>query len=225
LPGAALLAIALAVLVPALAGAPTHRWTAPPTLVQLTATVGPAVLLLWHERRAAQPIVPGAVVRSVPVTASMALPLATGAGLNGALFAVTFCLQDVLRLGPLTVPMIVGAPTTGLALRRYGPRRRATVGTLPVVLGIAGLSRFGPGTGWPFTGAGFAGVMVTATGSVAGETPPGYAGVVGGLKQSAVNVGPAFGIAVATGAADPSGPSMTRTALLSSKRPGGSGPG
>jgi hypothetical protein len=43
--------------------------------------------------------------------------------------------------------------------------------------------------------------MVTATGTVVGDAPPGYAGVVGGLKQTAMNIGPTLGIAVATGAA------------------------
>jgi energy-converting hydrogenase Eha subunit B len=34
-------------------------------------------------------------------------------------------------------------------------------------------------------GAGFAAAMVTATGTVVRDAPPGYAGVVGGLKQTA----------------------------------------
>ena len=46
-------------------------------------------------------------------------------------------------------------------------------------------------------GAGFAAVMVTATGTVVGDAPPGYAGVVGGLKQTAMNIGPALGITIA----------------------------
>ncbi|RPK36015.1 hypothetical protein EES40_30360 [Streptomyces sp. ADI93-02] len=41
--------------------------------------------------------------------------------------------------------------------------------------------------------------MVTATTTVVGEAPPGYAGVIGGLKQTAMNVGPALGIAIAAG--------------------------
>ena len=229
LPGAALLAAAAAVLVHALAEVPTRGWTAPQTLLELALAAVMALLFARHERRTVHPIVPRAVVRSTPVAASMAILLATGAGLNGALFAATFYLQDTLRLSPLvtglhvlplTASMILGAPMAGLALRRYGPRRCATAGTLLVVLGITGLSRFEPGTGWPLLGttfamlgAGFATVMVTATGSVAGETPPGYAGVVSGLKQTATNLGPTLGIAVAAGVARPSGPETASTAL------------
>lgn len=61
------------------------------------------------------------------------------------------------------------------------------------------------GTAFAFAalGAGFATVMVTATATVVGEAPPGYAGVIGGLKQTAMNVGPALGIAIAAGMMTP----------------------
>ncbi|MFE6039910.1 MFS transporter [Streptomyces sp. NPDC056452] len=229
LPGAALLAAAAAVLVHTLAEVPALGWTAPRTLIELAVVAALALLFAQHERRTAHPIVPRAVAGSVPVVASMGILLVTAAALHGALFTATFYLQDTLHLGPLatglhvlplTVFMVLGSPAAGLALRRYGPRRCATAGALLVVLGITGLARIGPGTGWPLLGAtfallgaGFATVMVTATGSVAGETPPGYAGVVSGLKQTAMNLGPTLGIAVAAGAAHPSGPVLAPTAL------------
>jgi EmrB/QacA subfamily drug resistance transporter len=215
--GAALLAGALAVLVHTLAGVPVRGWTATPTLLGLLAAAGLAAVLVVHERRTAHPIVPRAVSRCVPVTASMAVLLVTAAGLFGALFTATFYLQDVLRLDPLatglrvlpmTVLMVVGAPVAGLAVRRFGPRGTALAGTALVVLGISGLARLGPTTGWPaigvtfaVLGAGFATVMVTTTGTVVGDAPAGYAGVVGGLKQTAMNIGPTLGIALAAGTA------------------------
>lgn len=215
LAGAALLAAVLATLVHTLAGVPAHGWSAAPTLLGLAAVAGLAAVLFAHERRTAHPVVPRAVARSVPVAASMALLLVTTAGLFGALFTATFHLQDVLRLDPfdtglrvlpLTVLMVLGAPAASAALRRYGPRRTATTGTVLVVLGIAWLSRLGADGAWPamgaafaVLGAGFATVMVAATGTVVGDAPPGYAGVVGGLKQTAMNIGPTLGIAVAAG--------------------------
>ncbi|MFF4788499.1 MFS transporter [Streptomyces sp. NPDC001276] len=216
LPGAGLLAIALAMLVHALAGVPARGWTAAPTLLELLAVAGAVALLVRHERRAAHPIVPPAVARSAPVTASMAILLVTSAGLFGALFRATFQLQDTLgldpltcglRVLPLTVFMVLGSPVAGAALRRYGARRTAIAGTGLVVAGIAGLSRLDAAGAWivmgaafAVIGAGFATVMVTATGTVVGDAPPGYAGVVGGLKQTAMNIGPTLGIAVAAGA-------------------------
>ncbi|MGW2894028.1 MFS transporter [Streptomyces sp. NPDC001212] len=222
--GAGLLAIALVVLVHALTGVPARGWTAAPTLLELLAVAGVVALLVRHERRAAHPIVPPAVARSVPVTASMAILLVTSAGLFGTLFRATFHLQDGLgldpltcglRVVPLTVFMVLGSPVADAALRRYGARRTAIAGTGLVVAGIAGLSRLdatGPwtvmGAAFAVMGAGFATVMVTATGTVVGDAPPGYAGVVGGLKQTAMNIGPTLGIAVAAGATGSAVPAM-----------------
>ncbi|MFE3773147.1 MFS transporter [Streptomyces sp. NPDC057579] len=217
LTGAALLATVLALLVHTLTGVPEHGWTAAPTLCGLAAVGTLTVVLVRHERRIADPVVPRAVARSVPVTASMALLLAASAGLFGALFTATFALQDVLRLDPLTsglrvlpltVLMVLGAPLAGAALRRHGPRRSALAGTALLAVGVAGLSRLDATSAWwamgaafAVMGAGFATVMVTATGTVVGDAPPGCAGVVGGLKQTAVNVGPTLGIAVAASTA------------------------
>lgn len=230
LTSAGLLALALAVLVHTLANVPTRGWTATPTLLELFAATGVAAVLVWHERRTTHPIVPSAVARSAPVTASMALLLVTAAGLFGALFTATFYLQDALRLDPLasglrvlplTVLMVLGAPAAGSALRRYGARRTAITGSALVVVGIAGLSRLGPTSPWTamtaafaVIGAGFATVMVTATGTVVGDAPPGYAGVVGGLKQTAMNIGPTLGIAVAAGTTGSAVPRMSSTLLV-----------
>lgn len=203
--GAVLLATALAVLVHALAGVPQHGWAGPRTLAGFGAAASLAALLVRSERRSAQPLVPRPVARSVPVTASVLLLALVSAALFGALFGASFALQDAagldplatgLRVLPMTAAMVIGAPVAGAALRRFGARGTALAGTGLVVLGIIGL---GPGWGFAVLGAGFAAVMVTATGTVVGDAPAGYAGVVGGLKQTAMNVGPALGIAVAAG--------------------------
>ncbi|MFC6880671.1 MULTISPECIES: MFS transporter [Actinomadura] len=219
--GAVLVAAVLAIGVHTLVGVPAHGWTGRPTLAGLAFTAGGAAFLIVHERRAAHPIVPPAVARPAPVTAAMAILLVTTGGMFGALFVVSFLLQDALGLGPLaaalhvlplTVFMVLGAPATGMALRRYGPRRTAATGSVLVVLGILGMcglpsadaSAGVPTAVWGATsaafallGVGFAAVMVTATGTVVGDAPAGYAGAVGGLKQTAVNIGPTLGIAVA----------------------------
>ncbi|MEV7118600.1 MFS transporter [Kitasatospora griseola] len=216
LAGAALLAAALAVLVHALAEVPGRGWAATGTFAELTLSIGLLAVLIGHERHAAEPVVPRPVARSRPVIGSLALLLTASAGLFGTLFSTTFRLQDALHLGPLdtalrmlplTALMVLGAPGAERALRRYGPRATALAGTLLLVTGVVALA--GPGDGGAATaatavasallGAGFAAVMVTATGSVVGEAPPGYAGVVGGLKQTAMNIGPTLGIATASG--------------------------
>ncbi|WNI26580.1 MFS transporter [Streptomyces sp. ITFR-16] len=211
--GTVLLAGTLAVLVHTLAGVPAHGWATPRTLLGLALAVALGAGLAVHQRRGTSPIVPPAVARSVPVMASMAMLLATTGGMFGALFVTTFLLQDGLGLSPLasglrvlpmTVLMVLGAPVAAAALRGYGPRRVAVAGQSLVVLAVAGLSRLGPDSPWVMTGVGFAvlgagftAVMVTTTGTVVGDAPSGFAGVVGGIKQTAMNVGPTLGIAVA----------------------------
>lgn len=213
--GAVLLAAALATLVNALAGVEHHGWGSSPTVLGLIVSVCLAVALVLHERRTPSPLVPPAVARSVPVAASMGMMLFTTGGMFGALFVATFFLQNIiglnaldsgLRVLPLTVLMVLGAPLADLALRRLGARATALGGTFLVVLGIASLSRMTTstsalvmGTDFALLGAGYATVMVTATGTVVGDAPPEYAGVVGGLKQTAMNIGPTFGIAIAAG--------------------------
>ncbi|MFD8121361.1 MFS transporter [Streptomyces albidoflavus] len=207
LAGAVLLAGSLAVLVHALAEIPGRGWAAPATLAGLGVVAGLVALLVVSERRSAHPIVPSAVARSVPVTAAMALLLAATAGLFGSLFTATFLLQGTLRLDPLatglrvlplTVLMVLGSPLAGAALGRWGPRPTALTGTLLVVLGTAGLEEAAMRGAAGLIGAGFAAVMVTATGTVVGDAPPAHAGAVGGLKQTATNIGPTLGIALAT---------------------------
>ena len=211
--GALLLASVLALLVHTLSDIPAHGWKAPSTLLELTLVAALAALFAASERRAEHPIVPSAVARSIPVTASMLLLLLASAALFGSLFTTTFYLQNVLHLNPLaaalrllpmTVLMVLGSPLASAALGRWGPRPTAVTGTLLIALGIAGLSyltRHGAAisTGAVFAviGAGFAAVMVTATGTVVGDAPPEYAGAVGGLKQTATNMGPTLGIAIA----------------------------
>ncbi|MFI7644443.1 MFS transporter, partial [Nonomuraea sp. NPDC049400] len=213
--GPALLVTALAIGVHTLVGVPAHGWTAAPALLGFLATAGVGAAFVLHQRRAEDPLVPAAVARSVTVAASMVILLVTTGGMFGALFVATFLFQDVfgldaltsgLRVLPMTALMIVGAPVAAAALRHYGPRRTAITGSVLVVAGIAGLSQLEPGSAPAFTGvtfavlgAGFTAVMVTATGTVIGDAPPGYAGVVGGIKQTAMNVGPTLGIAIAAG--------------------------
>ncbi|MGW4381122.1 MFS transporter [Kitasatospora sp. NPDC004531] len=216
LAGAALLAAALAVLVHALAEVPGRGWSATGTLLELAVTAVLLAALVGHERRAPEPVVPRPVARSRPVVGSLALLLVSSAGLFGTLFSTTFRLQDALRLDPLdtalrmlplTALMVLGAPAAVRALRRHGPRWTATAGTLLLVTGVVVLAGPGGGGSVPVVtavaaallGTGFAVVMVTATGSVVGDAPPGHAGTVGGLKQTAMNVGPTLGIATASG--------------------------
>ncbi|MER5323904.1 MFS transporter [Streptosporangium roseum] len=213
LPGACLLAVALACLVRTLVGIPETGWTAATALglVTVAATGGAFV---WHERRATSPLVPSSVLRSATVTSALGILVAASASLFGALFVGTYFLQDVLALDPLqsglrvlplAATMVLGAPVSAVLLRRWGPRGTAVAGMALLALGILLLSHLGQapaslaiGGCFLVLGAGFSAVMVTGTAVVVHHASVDTAGVAGGLQQTAMNVGPALGVAAAT---------------------------
>ncbi|MEU6703400.1 MFS transporter [Streptomyces wuyuanensis] len=213
LPGACLFAVCLGSLVHALVELPGTGWTAPTTLAVLAAAAAGAAFVV-HERRAASRFVPPGVLRSVPLTASLAVLVSASAALFGTLFLGTYLLQHVLgldpfrsalRMVPLAAVMVLGAPVSAVLQRRFGHRRTAVAGMALLALGILLTSRLdGQSTAvatslaFLVVGAGFCPVMVTATAVVVREAPLGTEGVAGGLQQTAMNVGPALGLALVT---------------------------
>ncbi len=204
LPGALLLAAALATLVHALVALPDRA----PVLL-LTAVTG--ALFLRHERRTPNPLLPPAVIGAPPVRAGLGTLTAASAALSGTLFAATFLLQDTLGLGPwrtalcclpLAVLMVAAAPCCAVLLRRAGARRTTVTALAVLAAGVWLLSRasgpLGLGAGFGLLGVGFGTVMVAATHVVVREAPVASAGVAGGLQQTAMNLGPVLGVALAT---------------------------
>ncbi|MEU9700767.1 MFS transporter [Streptomyces sp. NPDC047981] len=213
LPGALLLAVTLAGLVHVLVAVPESGLSTT-TALALAAAVTAAAVLARHERRAARPLLPPALLRSRPVLAGLATLLASSAALFGALFVATYLLQDVRGLDPLTcglwvlplaVLMVLGAPAAAVLQRRFGPRRTTAAGAALLTVGVLLLSRLDETAGahetgacFALLGAGFGTVMTTATAAVVHRAPVADAGVAGGLQQTAMNVGPALGVAAAT---------------------------
>lgn len=173
-----------------------------------------AVAFDRHERRAPDPLLPPGVFGSTALTAGLGVLVAASAALFGALFLGTYYLRDVLALDPLgsglralplAAMMVLAAPVAPVPLRAWGPRRTTVTGMGLVALGTFLLSRLDqastvPAIGGCFLllGAGFSTVMVTATAVVVRHAPAGAPGVAGGLQQTALNVGPALGVAAAT---------------------------
>lgn len=196
LPGAALLAVTLGFLV--------HTLVSPHWLgLAVTAVTG--VAFVRHERRTASPLIP----RTVP-GAPLGVLVAASAALSGTLFVSTYTLQytlgldpfrSALRCLPLAVLMVAAAATCPVLLRRAGARRTTTTATAVLAAGILLLSHasgaFALAAGFALLGAGFGTVMVAATHVVVRESPVGSAGVAGGLQQTAMNVGPTLGVALA----------------------------
>ncbi|MFJ8584233.1 MFS transporter [Streptomyces sp. NPDC093595] len=208
LPGACLLAAALGCLVHALVGLPaTAPW--------LVAAGVCGAAFVRHERRTASPLLPPEVTGSRTVTAALAVLLAASAAMFGALFVGTYVLQEIQAMDPLrssltalplAVAMVASATSAPALMRRHGPRGTTVTAMAVLGLGVLLLSRltaadaasWAVGGGFLLLGAGFGTVMVTATTVLVRQVPAAHAGVAGGLQQTAMNTGPALGIAAAT---------------------------
>ncbi|WP_406115338.1 MFS transporter [Kitasatospora purpeofusca] len=230
LPGAGLLGGALAALVFTLAEVP-GRGPSPAVWIGLAAATALGTAFLRHERRTRHPLLPPAVLRAPTVAPALGVLLAASAALFGTLFLVTYFLQDVLALDPLAcalralplaLAMVVAAPASATLSRRRGPRRTVVAGMSSLTLGTLLASGFRPETpvlmtsaAFVLLGAGFGAVMATATTAVVRAAPLGAAGVAGGLQQTAMNIGPALGVATATtlAAGRPSAEALTPALL------------
>ncbi|WP_329415293.1 MFS transporter [Streptomyces sp. NBC_00704] len=213
LPGALLLAVTLACLVHTLVTLPGVTWSAPVALLA-------AVAFVRHERRAPAPLLPSAAALGRtgagdggprPVGAALALLVLASAALNGAVFACVYLLQDGLGLTPLhsallslplAVALVAAAPAAAVLLRRAGARATLTGATAVLAAGLVVLAAASAPAvfcaGFTLVGAGFGATMVAATHVVVKEAPAESAGVAGGMQQTAMNVGPALGVAAAT---------------------------
>ncbi|MFF3499298.1 MFS transporter [Streptomyces sp. NPDC003247] len=223
-PGALLLAVALACLVHTLV-APLAVTAAPGAAVAAVAVLTGAAFVT-HERRTPSPLLPPDVIGVPAVGGALALLVTTSAALNGALFACVYVLQDGLGLTPLrtallSMPLaallIAAAPASAVLLRRAGagPTVAGAVAVLASgLLVLAGAS--GPGgfcLGFALVGAGFGTVMTAAGHVVVRQAPARWAGVAGGLQQTAMNVGPVLGVASATVLMGQAGPRTPLVAL------------
>ncbi|MBT2416574.1 MFS transporter [Streptomyces sp. ISL-22] len=231
LPGALLLGVALACLVHALVGLPGWGWTAATAMLTGAAFVR-------HERRAASPLLPPDVLGSAAVGSALGMLVAASAALSGTLFVATFLLQDTLGLDPvqsalrslpLALLMVLAAPGCAVLLRRAGARRTTVAAMTVLALGILLLSRASATVplcaAFALVGAGFGTVMVAATHVVVREATVESAGAAGGLQQTAMNIGPVLGVAVATALMGPDGARELPLVVLAALALAGAVPG
>ncbi|MFE7928433.1 MFS transporter [Streptomyces sp. NPDC057456] len=204
LPGALLLAVALACLVHTLVTLPGVTWSAPFALLAGAAFVR-------HERRTGSPLLPPEVVGSRAVGGALGILVIASAALNGSLLTCVYVLQDDLGLTPLrsallSLPLaallVAAAPASAVLLRRAGARVTVAGAMTVLAAGLLVLARASAPValcaGFALVGAGFGTVMVAATHVVVRQAPAESAGVAGGLQQTAMNVGPVLGVASAT---------------------------
>src|SRR5580700_1444553 len=209
MPGIAALAGALFTLIFGLIKGPDFGWASARTLAFLGAAALLGLLFIVRERRARQPILPLKLFRSASLSAGVVLVILLMFALFGAMFFMTFYLENVhgldpiqagVHLLPMTAMLIVGSPAAGALINKLGPRLPIVTGMAMAAVAMYGLSRLGAASSpddtiiwFVLLGLGLAPVMVGATNVIVGNAP---AQVAGGLQSTAMQLGGAFGTAV-----------------------------
>ena len=125
------------------------------------ASFGVAIVLLAAfvvtETRASQPITPLRLFADASRSGSFAARLLLVAGMFGMFFFLTQFLQDVLGFSPLrtgvaflpmTIALFAVSRVAPRLIPRFGPKRLMVLGMLPVIAGMAWLSRVSPETSY-----------------------------------------------------------------------------
>ena len=169
-------------------------------------------MFVLRETRTRQPLLPLRLFRSASLSAGTALVVLLMFALFGAMFFMTFYLENVhgldpvgagVRLLPMTAMLIVGAPLAGALITKVGPRIPIVAGMTLAAVALFGLSGLGA-TSSPndtivwfiLLGLGLSPVMVGATDVIVGNAPVELAGVAGGLQSTAMQIGGTLGTAV-----------------------------
>src|SRR6266700_1045920 len=212
IPGIAALSGALFLLIWGLIKGPDYGWASARTLAFLGAAGLLGVLFVLRELRARQPLLSLRLFRSASLSAGTVLVILLMFALFGAMFFMTFYLENVhgldpiaagVHLLPMTAMLIVGSPLAGALISKLGPRLPLVAGMGMAAIAMAGLSRLGAASSpnetiawFVLLGLGLSPVMVGAPNVIVGNAPVELAGVAGGLQSTAMQVGGALGTAV-----------------------------
>jgi EmrB/QacA subfamily drug resistance transporter len=157
LAGAITSTVGVALLVYGFIRAASDGWGNRTALAAFGVAIAALAVFLVTETRARQPITPLRLFTDVSRSGSFAARLLLVAGMFGMFFFLTQFLQDVLGFSPLRsgaafLPMTIALFGMSRAvprlLPRIGPKRLMILGMIPVIIGMAWLSRVSPATGY-----------------------------------------------------------------------------
>ena len=209
IPGIIALSGALFLLIWGLIKGPDYGWGSGRTPAFLGGAALLGLLFVVRESRARRPLLPLRLFRSASLSAGVVLVILLMFALFGAMFFMTFYLENVhgldpvaagVHLLPMTAMLIVGAPLSGAVMTRVGPRIPIVAGMALAAVALFGLSRLDLAASpndtivwFVLLGLGLSPVMVGATDVIVGNAPVELAGVAGGLQSTAMQVGGTLG--------------------------------
>jgi MFS transporter, DHA2 family, methylenomycin A resistance protein len=205
--------VSLTALTGALIEGGPRGWSSPLVLGGLGLAVAAGLAFVAAERRAASPMLPGALLARPTFSAGTGVGFLINLGLYGQLFAFSLYLQQIRDMSPLVagaamlpevLVLSLASVVSGRLTGRHGPRVTMLAG---LALGGAGLlGQISVGQATPLwllalplaaTGAGMALTVPAATSAVVEAAPASYAGLASGLINTSRQVGSALGVAVA----------------------------
>jgi len=193
-----------------------HGWTSVPVVLPIVAGVLLlAVFTLVEARVAARPMMPLRLFRLRKVAVGNGMLLLFGGIAIAMWYFTSLFLQNVLgysalRSGlgqtPAAVTFVVIARLASALLPRTGVRRLILAGSAFFLAGFAWLAQAGADTGyftgilWPtlLVAAGIGLTFPTLMAAVTADVPESDAGIVGGLANTASQVGGSVGLAILT---------------------------
>ena len=207
--GAVLLALAAMGPLVYLSLAGREGYADPVLLACLAAGVTAAVCFVRRERRVTAPLIDLSILRRHGLTSGLGSGLVSYLALFGTLFIVPYYLSADhdsatligLQLAVLPIAIGITAPVAGRLVTRVGARWLtagglvlAAVGmfTIAVEHGTAGIL-----TGLALTGLGLGAFTPANNAGVMSASPPGHAGVTGGMLNMTRGLGTALGVALA----------------------------
>src|SRR5579862_3643214 len=186
-PGIAALSGALFALIFGLIKGPDFGWGSARTLAFLGTAALLGLLFVVRESRARQPLLPLRLFRSASVSAGVVLVVLLMFAMFGAMFFMTFYLENVhgldpiaagVHLLPMTAMMIIGSPIAGAVIGKLGPRIPIMTGMVLAAVAMFGLSRLGATSSpndtiawFVLLGLGLSPVMVGSTDVIVGNAP------------------------------------------------------
>jgi DHA2 family methylenomycin A resistance protein-like MFS transporter len=211
LPGQALAVIALCCITYAVIEGSEHGWSST-RLAVLAAGAIAVLLFLTVEHRSSDPMLPLRLFRNRSFSVASTVGLALNLGFYGQFFVLTLYFQHYrgdqpfiagLSLAPQALGAVIGSPLGGRATARLGATLTMLIGLLVGAAAFASLLTLTRHTPYPViaplifaAGLGISLAMPAATAGAVSAAPAAYAGIAGGVVNSARQTGSIFGVAL-----------------------------